>query len=85
MLVNVRIHNSCLFNLLFFSCLLNLYLIKFFRVAVVFNTSQNHPTNVRIYFKNLTFFYKKRSGFFKIAVTLGFKVYFGFGVHDVDN
>ncbi len=51
----------------------------------MFNRPQNSATNVRIYFKNLTFFYKKRSGFFKIAVTLGFKVYFGFGVHDVDN
>ncbi len=85
MLVNVRIHNSCLFNLLFFSYLLNLYLIKFFRVSVVFKTLQTNTTNVPIYFVILTFFYKKRSGFFKIAVTLGFKVYFGFGVHDVDN
>ena len=46
---------------------------------------QNNATNVPIYFKILTSFYKKRSGFLKLAVTLGFKVYFGFVVNDVDN
>ena len=85
MLVNVRIHNSCLFNLLFFSYLLNLYLIKFFRVSVVFKTLQTNTTNVPIYFKILTSFYKKRSGFLKLAVTLGYRIYFGVGVNDVDN
>ncbi len=33
--------------------------------------------------KTLHFFTKK--AVLKIAVMLGFKVYFGFGVHDVDN
>ena len=46
---------------------------------------QNSATNVRIYFLTLTSFYKKRCGFLKLAVTLGFKVHFGLGVNDVDN
>ena len=46
---------------------------------------QNNATNVRIYFKIITSFYKKAAFFLKLAVTLGFKVHVGLGVRYVDN